>query len=557
MDIEKELQQLKQGIASLETQKNVLFGSSYNSVGSSSSDYLIKTRGKVKIQIGNKFIDLLKDGKINVDSKFIFKEKEVGSKDGIYIIGDGEDTKVIISIGGSQIDLKGEIGTTYVSFLGEQETTSEQKYTALQNIGFIYKDLTTIQTNGLKNGIVYIESEQKLYIVQNGQLTEFTVNFPNPFTNQFIIAKTDNAKGALIIKGQGVENSLMFNSLSIYSSDLDNYIDSSGQIFIRIGENEKVIIGESQAVFSNTVVSQKFESKSASNDSGFRLYVDTNGSTLEVDNLIVRNTSDNDSFSNIFPKYWYKENNIISDIKNIPNSDNPEQTIFAITLIYANKFKINDSLYTYVPISKSDSSKIELILLPLKVEMSDTEENIIQVSLQEDKMSEEDQQKLTDLSEELNVLKYQTIFLIGSEEETSILRHSSDSIDLFKSTSFDDEQDLIKISTRIGNIQELNLKGKDSEQEILIEGNGIYSNNGCFLKAQYTSDYNLPKNDSSTKFASTEWINNLIPKGSIIMFNSSISEIPEGWHICDGNEGTPNLVEKFIETSIVYVMKIK
>ena len=557
MDIEKELQQLKQRIASLETQKNVLFGSSYNSVGSSSSDYLIKTRGKVKIQIGNKFIDLLKDGKINVDSKFIFKEKEVGSKDGIYIIGDEEDTKVIISIGGSQIDLKGEIGTTYVSFLGEQETTSEQKYTALQNIGFIYKDLTSIQTNGLKNGIVYIESEQKLYIVQDGQLTEFTVNFPNSFTNQFVIAKTDNDKGALIIKGQGVENSLMFNSLSIYSSDLDNYIDSSGQIFIRIGENEKVVIGESQAIFSNTVVSQKFESKSASSDSGFRLYVDTNGSTLEVDNLIVRNTSDNDSFSNIFPKYWYKENNIISDIENIPNSDNPEQTIFAITLIYANKFKINDSLYTYVPISKSDSSKIELILLPLKVEMSDTEENVIQVSLQEDKISEEDQQKLTDLSEELNALKYQTIFLIGSEEEASILRYSSDNIDLFKSTSFDDEQDLTKISTRIGNIQELNLKGKDSEQEILIEGTGIYSNNGCFLKAQYTSDYNLPKNDSSTKFASTEWINNLIPKGSIIMFNSSISEIPEGWHICDGTEGTPNLIEKFIETSIVYVMKIK
>lgn len=557
MDIEKELQQLKQGIASLETQKNVLFGNSYNSVGSSSSDYLIKTRGKVKIQIGNKFIDLLKDGKINVDSKFIFKEKEVGSKDGIYIIGDGEDAKVIISIGGSQIDLKGEVGTTYVSFLEEQETTSEQKYTALQNIGFIYKDLSTIQTNGLKNGIVYVESEQKLYVVQDGQLTEFTVNFPNPFTNQFVIAKTDSNKGALIIKGQGLENSLMFNSLSIYSSGLDNYIDSSGQIFIRIGENEKAIIGESQAIFSNTVVSQKFESKSASDDSGFRLYVDTNGSTLEVDNLIVRNASDNDSFSNISPKYWYKENNIISDIENILNSDNPEQTTFAITLIYTNKFKVNDSLYIYAPIPKSDNSEIELILLPLKVEMLDTEKNIIQVSLQENKMSEEDQQKLTNLFKELNILKYQTIFLIGSEEEVFILRRSSDNIDLFKSTSFDDEQDLTKISTRIGNIQELNLKGKDSEQEVLIEGTGIYSNNGCFLKAQYTSDYNLPKNDSSTKFASTEWINNLIPKGSIIMFNSSISEIPEGWHICDGTEGTPNLVEKFIETSIVYVMKIK
>ena len=92
MDIEKELQQLKQRISLLETQKNILFGSSYSSTGSSSSDYLIKTKGKIKIQIGNKFIDLLKDGKLNVDSNFIFKGKEVGSKDGIYITGEGEDS---------------------------------------------------------------------------------------------------------------------------------------------------------------------------------------------------------------------------------------------------------------------------------------------------------------------------------------------------------------------------------------------------------------------------------------------------------------------------------
>ncbi len=526
-----------------------LFGSGYDTVGSSNSNFLIKTKGKVKIQWGSKYIDLVKDGKINVDSKFIFKEKEVGVKDGIYIIGDGDDTKVVISIGGSQIDLKGEIGTTYVSFLGEQETTSEQKYAALQNIGFIYKDLSTLQTNGLKNGVVYIESEQKLYIVQDGQLTEFTVDFPNPFTNQFIIAKTDSSKGALVIKGQGLENSLMFDSLSIYSSSLDNYIDSSGQIFVRIGETEKVVIGDSQAIFSNTVVSQKFESKSASNNSGFRLYVGTDGSTLEVDNLVVRNgTSTSSTGNNIYPKYWYKENNIISSVSEITNPDNPEQIGFAITLIYTNKFKVNDLLYVYVPVTKSEKLGAELILLPVKVEMLNTEEgNIIYVSLQQDKMSEEDYQKLSSLSKIYEALKYQTVFLAGSEEEISILRRNPDSIDLFKSTSFDDEQNLTKISTRIGNIQELNLKGKDSGQEVLIEGTGIYSDNGCFLKAQYTSDYDLPKNDSSTKFASTEWINNLIPKGSIIMFNGTASEIPEGWHICDGSEGTPNLIGKFIK----------
>lgn len=261
MNIEKELQQLKQRIASLEAQKNVLFGNSYSSAGSSSSDYLIKTRGKVKIQIGNKFIDLLKDGKINVDSKFIFKEKEVGSKDGIYIIGDGEDAKVIISIGGSQIDLKGEVGTTYVSFLGTQETTPEQKHTALQNIGFLYKNVSDVQSNGLKTGIVYVESEQKLYIVKDGQLTEFTIDFPNPYPKQFILSKSDKDKGALVIKGTGIENSLAFDSLFLYSSGGNTYVDSSGEVYIRLGEEEKILIGESQVVFSNNVISQTFQSK--------------------------------------------------------------------------------------------------------------------------------------------------------------------------------------------------------------------------------------------------------------------------------------------------------
>lgn len=526
-----------------------LFGSGYDTVGSSDSNFLIKTKGAVKIQWGSKFIDLIKGGKINVDSKFIFKEQEVGVKDGIYVIGDGDDAKVVISVGGSQIDLKGEIGTTYVSFLGEQETTSEQKYTALQNIGFIYKDLSTVQTNGLQNGIIYVESEQKLYIVQDGQLTEFTIDFPNPFTSQFVIAKTDSNKGALVIKGQGLENALMFDSLSIYSSSLDNYIDSAGQVFVRIGETEKVIIGDSQTVFSNTVVSQKFESKSASVDSGFRLYVDTNGSTLEVDNLIVRNDSGTDYPENyIYPKYWYKENNLVSDAQKINNPDDPDQICFAITLIYTNKFKVNDSLYVYVSITGSKKSETELILLPMKVEMLNTEQgNIVYVSLQKDRMSEEDYKKLSSPSKVIEALKYQTIFLVGSEEETSILRHNSESIDLFKSTSFDDEQDNTKISTRIGNIQELGLKGRESNEEVAIEGTGIYSDNGCFLKAQYTSEYDLPKKDYSTKFVSTEWIHSLIPKGSIIMFNGAASEIPEGWHICDGTEGTPNLIGKFIK----------
>lgn len=551
MNIEKELQQLKQRIASLEAQKNVLFGNSYSSAGSSSSDYLIKTRGKVKIQIGNKFIDLLKDGKINVDSKFIFKEKEVGSKDGIYIIGDGEDAKVIISIGGSQIDLKGEVGTTYVSFFGTQETTPKQKHTALQNIGFLYKNVSDVQSNGLKTGIVYVESEQKLYIVQDGQLTEFTIDFPNPYPKQFILSKSDKDKGALVIKGTGIENSLAFDSLFLYSSGGNTYVDSSGEVYIRLGEEEKILIGESQVVFSNNVISQTFQSKNATESSGFRLYVDQGESTLEIDNLIVRKGSNlsSNSSSNLYPKYWYRENNLISDISEMKDPDNPDQLGYAVDLVYQNKFQVNDSLYAFVSIKQDGDSASSQILLPLKVEALNTETgNIIYVSLQQNLISEEDYKKLTS-DKVLSALKFQTIFLAGRNEPISLIRRDPQNIDLLTSSGFTDEQDIKKVQTRVGNVEELNLLGRENNKEVPIKGTGIYSSNSCFLKAQYTSLYELPPQDSSSKFASTEWVNKLIPKGSIIMFNGLSSEIPKGWHICDGTEGTPNLTGKFIKAS--------
>ncbi len=37
-----------------------------------------------------------------------------------------------------------------------------------------------------------------------------------------------------------------------------------------------------------------------------------------------------------------------------------------------------------------------------------------------------------------------------------------------------------------------------------------------------------------------------VPVGTIVMYGKAVIDIPYGWDICDGNNGTPNLVEKFI-----------
>lgn len=42
-------------------------------------------------------------------------------------------------------------------------------------------------------------------------------------------------------------------------------------------------------------------------------------------------------------------------------------------------------------------------------------------------------------------------------------------------------------------------------------------------------------------------ISSLLPVGSIIMFSGTMAEIPEGWAICNGENGTPNLIGKFVK----------
>src|SRR5690606_18173975 len=36
------------------------------------------------------------------------------------------------------------------------------------------------------------------------------------------------------------------------------------------------------------------------------------------------------------------------------------------------------------------------------------------------------------------------------------------------------------------------------------------------------------------------------PSGIIVAWSGTIEEIPSGWRLCDGNNGTPNLINRFI-----------
>ena len=503
-----------------------LFGSSYSPVGSSTSDLLLKSRGKVKIQVGNKFIDLIKDGKINVQSKFIYQQNEVGKLDGIYVVG--ED--IFLVVDGNQINLNGGQETTYVSFMQPQKVTSEQKQQALINIGFVYPNLSSLEADNILNSIVYVQETQKLYIVTNGAIQEYSIPFPNPFTKQFIIEKNDDDKGAIYIKGTGEENGLRFDFMTIYSDGDYITFNCDTSVLYRVFGNNVLEI-TSGGIKSNVVIyCDSFQSTNAGLNSGFKLYTSSSGSTLEVDNLIVRNSTSSsggesiEGNNTIYPTYSFGGINAVIGTQLSSLSTTLDKIV--ITLQYKNEYKVDDILYIYT----YENNK--MILNEITIMEVDDQKCAFKFTAN----------KISSLNGSLVFLKKGIII------DTKELQYRPDDT----------------LNTKIGSLEGYQVKDEGAPYD--LSGYGMYSKQGVFSYGTYTKDYSLSRIDNSSRFASTEWIHWLLPKGTILMYND-INSIPKGWAICDGKNGTPNLTGKFIHIGelsnnaftykpIIYIMKI-
>lgn len=497
-DLLKELESLKERVSELESQKKDnlnMFGRSYSQVGSSNSDFLIKTKGQVKIQWGSKFIDLIKDGKIAVDSNFIFSVSDVskiGVRDGLYVVGQS----IYLKVGGSVINLVGEAGSTYVSFMEGQETTSDDKYHAMINIGFIYKSLEEINENSLKNGVIYIESEQKLYIVTEGTLSEFKITIPNPFTQQFVIQKTDGSKGALVIKGSGVENSIAFDTFQIYTEYEDCIINANNQIIVKSGESDKITIGDTVKVGVD-LIANMIKSDEASSNTGFRLYYINGEAVLEVDRLVLRGTSseeDEEGAIILYPEYWLLNNKVVKDA--VPHDDTPEDgeeisqlestNILDITFFQECSYEVGDILCAYkqedieedtgevdeegIPITNTISSysKVELEV----IEISDDKKTIqvqCEEALDEDTIS--------------NFIG-RFIFLIKSPNNLLPLRLNKNNLDIVEYGDLSENKREEAIKTRIGDLSGI------QDGDTALEGSGIYSDH---LVVGGTKEEHFPK----------------------------------------------------------------
>ena len=253
--------------------KTNMFGKTYNTIGSTDSNFIIKTKGDLKIQWGGKYIDLIKNGKIAYTCPTIFNiidsENEI-KNDGIYLL----DNQLWIAIEGSKFNITNNSSDNsglFVSYNIEQDINSEQKHKALTNIGLYYKSLNDIPSQF--SGIVYIESEQKLYTVINGVIKPYQVEVKQE--EQAVINEF---------------NELIVGPLHLYSNDGIGIIDSSTNMMLSsqgipyITIQDIIKVNESVQI-DNT---KQLSSEGATQEVGYRLYIENGLSTLEIDNLVQR-----------------------------------------------------------------------------------------------------------------------------------------------------------------------------------------------------------------------------------------------------------------------------
>lgn len=149
-------------------------GKPSNIIGDQYSQLILRG-SSIRVQWGNRFIDLIKNGKIAIEEQEIFKtanSEEELNKDGIYKINE----EIYIVISGIKFKLSQENDSSYISISSKQELTEEQKNTVLSNMGLYYETLSDLKNSNSISGIAYVHETNKIYTINNGQIQEY---FPN------------------------------------------------------------------------------------------------------------------------------------------------------------------------------------------------------------------------------------------------------------------------------------------------------------------------------------------------------------------------------------------
>lgn len=581
-----------------------LFGKNYQEAGSSSSPLLLRSNGEIKLQWGNKFIDLIKNGKINSEAKdyiFTVDTSDEIKANGIYLVT--EDSSIWINVEGTKTKVN-NTDTTYVSFLTEQETTPEQKQQALTNLGLIYENIDALNKANLVTGLAYVVESNKLYLIQNKVVSEYQVASALPTSGKFEDLTISN----LTIKN----NTINSNQLILTINNIP-YLQINDNILCSV----PFLVDKLQSINYNY------------NKSGFALYQDKGKSILDIDSLNWRNIeSELPKNQKTYITYTILGDfNIVTGVTDVSSKD---ESLYKLELKYPNNISLSLSNYILAELETT----YNIFLLTTKVQIQDdisynqivldknipeTHQLYVKFSDSSTKLYSRNDVKLFDVN-----LSVDEAYLYNNGIDTKYIvdidsaqKHNIIPLE-FEIRKVDKYYIIIKLQNTLLASDLLNsnqLKIYQARVPQFIQGEGFLAlrkwdsvNNkyvyhtiiGTYKESEfgisddtndkfgfYSDDVKVtgislsgakfsgqlpsftetkPDTIANNQFPTMEIVNekikkavddagdtnisliskNSLPKGSIIMFNSA-ENIPDKWQICDGTNGTPNLIDKFIK----------
>lgn len=374
-----------------------ILGKPYLMVGSADTDIILNGKGNVKVRFGNAFLDLISNGKISKTDgndksiNIVQNKSDIGTADGWYFV-ESEDAiyfqinGVLYPVLSKRDDV--ENSEDYLAINYNQDLTLEQIRTAQRNLKVIInnQDNTAI----LPIDFVYFNSDDKVhYYNDNGTLVELylslnsggivkdkvTINLENNLhgprdfnvigSNGMQI-KNQNDYLDIIVNNSGVTLDTNTSGIKFNSKEGVTYINGN---YISIGypptynynfEVDGNMYVKDEAVLNSGIISDYFIEGTA----GYRLANINSEWTLEVDNLIVRNSAkgpfgDGSSKEKDFitrglnTNYFFEPQGIVSSISEIvPDEEESggetEEVIpikYEISINGIYNIKIGDYLY--------------------------------------------------------------------------------------------------------------------------------------------------------------------------------------------------------------------
>lgn len=581
-----------------------LFGKNYQEAGSSSSPLLLRSNGEIKLQWGNKFIDLIKNGKINSEAKdyiFTVDTSDEIKANGIYLVT--EDSSIWINVEGTKTKVN-NTDTTYVSFLTEQETTPEQKQQALTNLGLIYENIDALNKANLVTGLAYVVESNKLYLIQNKVVSEYQVASALPTSGKFEDLTISN----LTIKN----NTINSNQLILTINNIP-YLQINDNILCSV----PFLVDKLQSINYNY------------NKSGFALYQDKGKSILDIDSLNWRNIeSELPKNQKTYITYTILGDfNIVTGVTDVSSKD---ESLYKLELKYPNNISLSLSNYILAELETT----YNIFLLTTKVQIQDdisynqivldknipeTHQLYVKFSDSSTKLYSRNDVKLFDVNLsvdeaylynngidtkyivdidsaqkhniiplEFEIRKVDKYYIIIKLQNTLLASDLLDSNQLkiyqarvpqfiqgegfLALRKWDSVNNKYVYHTIIGTYKESEFGISDDTNDKFgfysddVKVTGISLSGAKFSGQLPSFTETKPDTIANNQFPTMEIVNekikkavddagdtnisliskNSLPKGSIIMFNSA-ENIPDKWQICDGTNGTPNLIDKFIK----------